>query len=60
MEFIASFANLIISIQSDAFIGSLTSNWCRLIHELERTRGDAGTDYFSVDTGSQFSRCYGL
>lgn len=52
-EFVAAFANLYISIQ----VGSLSSNWCRLIHELERTRGDAGHDYHGVD-GSQHSRCF--
>ncbi len=55
-EFIASLANLYVSIHADFFVGSLSSNWCRLIHELERTRGDAGHDYWSVDV-SQFSTC---
>lgn len=56
-EFIASFANLYVAMHADAFVGSLTSNWCRLIHEMERTRGDGGREYLSVD-GSQFSRCF--
>ena len=57
-EMIASMANLYVATQADFFIGSLTSNWCRLIHELERTRGDAGYDYYSVDS-SQHSHCFG-
>lgn len=56
-EFIASFANLVVAIQANFFVGSLSSNWCRLIHELERTRGDGGFEYLSVD-GSQYSRCF--
>lgn len=56
-EFVASMANLLLSIQANAFVGSLTSNWCRLIHELERNRGDGGSEYYSVD-GSQFGSCF--
>lgn len=56
-EFVAAFANLVVSVQADAFVGSLTSNWCRLINELQRTRGDGGRDYWTVD-GSQFARCF--
>jgi len=55
-EFIAAIANLYVAIEADFFVGSLSSNWCRLIHELERTRGDAGFDYHTVDT-SQHTRC---
>ena len=57
-EFVASFANLFVSVQADAFVGTLTSNWCRLIHELERSRGDAGVDYMSVDRGSAYTQCF--
>ena len=32
-----------------SFVGSETSNWCRLIREMERTRGDGGVEYYSVD-----------
>lgn len=57
-EMIASMANLYVAAQADFFVGSLSSNWCRLIHELERTRGDAGYDYYTVDS-SQHSHCFG-
>ena len=57
-EMIASMANLYVAVQADFFVGSLSSNWCRLIHELERTRGDAGYDYYTVDS-SQHSQCFG-
>ena len=57
-EFFFSFANLYVSIEADHFVGSLTSSWCMLIHELERTRGDGGTDYWSVDIGSQYTSCF--
>eukprot|EP01041_Mallomonas_annulata_P001297 gene1297-2509_t len=54
-EFIYSLANLHVSVEADAFIGTLTSNWCILIHHLERTRGDGGYEYFSLDGGSAFN-----
>ena len=56
-EFTISIINLLVALQADVFVGSLTSNWCRLIHELERTRGDAGVDYLTVDS-SQFAKCF--
>lgn len=56
-EFIYSMANLYVAIHAHAFVGTLTSNWCLLIMELERTRGDAGIEYLSVDHGSAFSVC---
>ena len=55
-EFVASFANLYLSVQADVFVGSLSSNWCRLVNELQRTRGDGGTEYWSVDV-SQYNKC---
>jgi hypothetical protein len=36
-ELILSFAHLVASIQADAFVGTLTSNWCRLVDELRST-----------------------
>ena len=58
MELVLSFANLYVAIEATVFVGSLTSSWCMLINQLERTRGDGGTDYWSVDVGSQFTTCF--
>ena len=57
-EFIHSFVNLYVSIEADFFVGSLTSSWCTLIHQMERTRGDGGVDYLSTDYGSQYTVCF--
>ena len=57
-ELVYSFANLYIAVEADFFVGSLTSSWCVLIHQLERTRGDGGVDYLSVDVGSQYTSCF--
>ena len=57
-EFLFSMANLYIASEADGFVGTLSSNWCAMIHHLERTRGDAGTDYYSLDHGSAFTSCF--
>lgn len=57
-EFAMSLTNLFVASEADYFIGSLTSSWCVLIEQLERTRGDAGSEYWSVDKGSQFTSCF--
>ena len=44
--------------KADGFVGSLSSNWCAMIMHLERTRGDGGFDYHSVDIGSAFTSCF--
>ena len=56
-EFAFSMANLFVSVQADAFIGTLSSNWCRLIQNLEHTRGDGGVGYVAVDRGSHYTSC---
>ena len=56
-EFIMSIANLYVSVEADGFIGTLTSNWCILMQSMEHTRGDGGSTYHSMDTGSAFSLC---
>ena len=48
-DLLPSLANLYVSVWADGFIGTLTSNWCRLIKDMELTRGDGGHDYMSVD-----------
>jgi len=57
-EFVFSMANLYVSSEADGFVGTLTSNWCTMIEQLERTRGDGGADYWSIDKGSAFSSCF--
>ena len=57
-ELVYSFANLYVAVEADSFVGSLTSSWCVLIHQMERTRGDGGADYLSVDLGSQYTSCF--
>lgn len=51
-------SNLAISIEADIFLGTLTSSWCIMIHGLQRTRGDGGRDYHSLDRGSAYTVCY--
>jgi hypothetical protein len=57
-EFVMSMANLYISIHADFFVGTLTSSWCSLINSLQRTRGDGGIDYNSLDYGSSYTVCF--
>jgi hypothetical protein len=57
-EMIFSLANLYVASEAQGFVGTLTSNWCMMIHHLERTRGDGGYDYFSMDGGSVFTLCF--
>jgi hypothetical protein len=57
-EFLYSMANLYVATHAQGFIGTLTSNWCSLVMEVERTRGDGGTDYMSLDQGSSMSLCF--
>ena len=57
-EFLMSMANLYVAAEAYGFVGSLTSNWCAMIMHLERTRGDGGYDYLSVDRGSAFTTCF--
>lgn len=57
-EFLFSLANLAVAVEAHGFVGTLSSNWCVLIDHLQRTRGDGGYDYFSLDLGSFFSTCY--
>ena len=56
-EFIYSFANLYVATEAQGFVGTLSSNWCTLIMELERSRGDGGGDYHSLDRGSSMTSC---
>jgi len=51
---IPSLANLYIAMHADGFIGTFSSNWCRLLWDLEMTRGDGGVPYLSVDTGDGY------
>jgi hypothetical protein len=57
-EFLFSLANLFVASEAQGFIGTLSSNWCAMIMHLERTRGDGGHDYYSMDKGSAFTSCF--
>ena len=46
-----SLVNLIVSSQCDFFIGSLGSNWNRLIDELRLTNGRVKAAYMSLNSG---------
>jgi hypothetical protein len=37
-EFTSAFGNLLVAITADAFVGSQSSNWCRLIDEMHPWR----------------------
>ena len=52
-------ANLAVSVDgADGFVCTLSSSWCSLTLMLERTRGDGGYDFQSVDSGSQYTTCF--
>lgn len=57
-EFVFAMANLYVAVEAYGFIGTLSSNWCALIQYMERTRGDGGSDYHSLDMGSAWSTCF--
>lgn len=57
-EFMYSFANLLVASEAQGFIGTLSSNWCGLIFQMERTRGDGGFEYLSLDKGSAYTTCF--
>jgi hypothetical protein len=57
-EMLYSMANLYVAVEADGFVGTLSSSWCLAIEYLERTRGDGGLDYYSMDRGSAFSSCF--
>eukprot|EP00271_Cylindrocystis_brebissonii_P005588 TRINITY_DN17707_c0_g1_i2.p2 TRINITY_DN17707_c0_g1~~TRINITY_DN17707_c0_g1_i2.p2 ORF type:complete len:107 (+),score=17.08 TRINITY_DN17707_c0_g1_i2:101-421(+) len=46
-----SFINLEIAAQCDYFIGTLGSNWDRLINALRKTNGRLNRGYLSFNTG---------
>jgi hypothetical protein len=48
-DLVPSLANLYIALHADGFVGTFSSNWCRLLWDLEMTRGDGGSPYISVD-----------
>ncbi len=57
-EFMFSFANLFVASEAQGFVGTLSSNWCGLIFQMERTRGDGGFEYLSIDRGSAYTTCF--
>jgi hypothetical protein len=57
-DFVMSLTNLHIASRADMFIGTLSSSWCMMINFMQRTRGDGGWDYHSMDKGSAHSICF--
>ena len=47
----ASFANLLISAECDYYVGTLGSNWNRLINELRLTNGRFKAGYIALNNG---------
>jgi glycoprotein 6-alpha-L-fucosyltransferase len=51
-EVLEAFVNLELALEADAFVCTLSSNWCRLIDELRMTvGGKAGAPYINLATG---------
>lgn len=51
-EVLEAFLNLELSLEADAWVCTLSSNWCRLIDELRMTiAGKAGSPYINLATG---------
>ncbi len=46
-EFLISWTQLYLAVQCDVFVGTRSSNWCRLIDELRKVNGKASTPYLS-------------
>eukprot|EP00388_Colpodella_angusta_P042617 GDKK01056877.1.p3 GENE.GDKK01056877.1~~GDKK01056877.1.p3 ORF type:complete len:117 (-),score=3.15 GDKK01056877.1:57-407(-) len=57
-EMLFSLANLYVASEAQGFVGTLSSNWCTMIMHLERTRGDGGYEYYSMDEGSAHTTCF--
>ncbi|CAI5997224.1 unnamed protein product, partial [Closterium sp. NIES-64] len=47
----ASFASLLIASQADVFIGTLGSNWSRLMNELRSTNGRLFNTFIALNDG---------
>lgn len=57
-SFLYSIASLEISTKGKTFIGNLNNGWDNLINIFQRTRGDGGYDYYSINsTTSSYSIC---
>ena len=48
-DLVPSLANLYVSLQADAFVGTFSSNWCRLQWDLGMNRGDGSVMFESLD-----------
>ena len=57
-SFLYSVATLEVSSKATTFIGNLHQTWDHLINVIQRTRGDGGYDYHSINsTATSFSIC---
>jgi hypothetical protein len=46
-ETLISFSQLLLAVEADFFVGTRSSNWCRLIDELRKVNGKARTSYLT-------------
>ncbi len=46
-EFVISWVQLLLAVQADIYVGTRSSNWCRLIDEIRKANGKAATQYLS-------------
>jgi hypothetical protein len=53
-DLVPSLANLYIALHADGFIGTFSSNWCRLLWDLEMASPEGGRPYMSVDVEDDF------
>jgi len=53
-ELQVSLAQLFLAVECDFFVGTRTSNWCRLIDELRKVNGKARTAYLSPANDRDF------
>jgi hypothetical protein len=49
LQVLVSLADLYISSLADIFVGTLSSNWCRLADELRKAHGKAGLPYLTPE-----------
>jgi hypothetical protein len=58
---LSSLFNLLLALRADAWVGTLTSNWCRLIDELRSTvAAKAAGPYVNVGPSLSHATVEGL
>lgn len=57
-EFYLAMRNLYLASDSDFFVGTRRSNWCRLIDETQRANGLGGTYYVDAHGSEELTEAY--